>query len=67
MCYEQLEDNLMGYKRVPLRYYFKHLGGTWCKMDTKAVMKTTAKFYDPWNQVMYFTKFANNLTSIKPT
>ena len=37
--YNQLEENLMGYKRVTIQNYSKHLYGVWCKMDTKAVTK----------------------------
>ena len=38
---EQLEDDLMGYKRVTIRNYLKHLDSVWYKMDTKMV--TTQK------------------------
>ena len=31
-------------------------------MHTKAVTKMTAKFYEPWNQVMYVTMFAKQPT-----
>ena len=33
--YNQLEDNLMGYKRVTIQDYFKHLDGVWHKVDTR--------------------------------
>ena len=51
----------MGYKLVTIRDHFKHLDGTWCKMDTKEVKKMTTAFYELWDQCMHVTKFANNL------
>ena len=59
--YEQLEDDLVGNKQVTIREYFQHLDAIWCKMDTKAVTKITALFYEPWDQVMHITKFAKQL------
>ena len=58
--YEQLE-NLMGYKIITVQDNFKHLGSTQYKMDTEEVKKTTAKFYEPWNQIMQITKFRKYL------
>ena len=49
--YDQLEDDLMGYKWVTVHNYFKHLDSVWCKMDTKSITKITAPFYKPWDQV----------------
>ena len=51
----------MGYKRITIINYFKHLDGIWCKMDTKVVTKMTATFYEPWNQMMHIIKFAKQL------
>ena len=59
--YEQLEDELMGYKEVSIRNYFEHLDAYWCKMNTKTVQKMTAEFYEPWDQQMHITKFAKRL------
>ena len=33
--YEQLEDEVMGYKEVTIMNYFDHLDEKWCKMDTR--------------------------------
>ena len=60
--YKQLEDDLMSYKRVTIGDYIRHLDDVWCKMDTKAVTKMTAAFYEPSDQVMHITKFAKQLT-----
>ena len=46
-CYEQLEDELMGYKEVSIMDYFNHLDYRWCKMDTKMRKTMRKKFYDP--------------------
>ena len=51
----------MGYKLVTIKDWFKHLDGTWCKMDTKEIMKRTAAFYELWDQCMHVTKFAKHL------
>ena len=40
--YDQLEDNLMGYKQVTITKYFKNLDSTRCKMDTEEVKEMTA-------------------------
>ena len=37
--YDQLEDDLMGYKCVDIQDYFKHLESSWCKMDTRTIQK----------------------------
>ena len=31
-------------------------------MDTKAVTKMTAAFYEPWDQVIHISKFAKQMT-----
>ena len=59
--YEQLKDELMGYKEVSICDYFEHLDAYWCKMNTKTVQKMTAEFYEPWDQQMHVTKFAKGL------
>ena len=59
--YEQLEDELMGYKDVTIRNYFEHLDAKWCRMDTKTPKKMKAEFYQPWDQVMHITKFGKHL------
>ena len=61
-CYEQLENELMGYKEVPVFAYFDHLDKRWCRMDTKTRKKMRAEFYEPWDQVMHISKFRKHLT-----
>ena len=61
-CYEQLENELMGYKDVPIHAYFDHLDKRWCRMDTKTRKKMRAEFYEPWNQVVHISKFGKHLT-----
>ena len=51
----------MGYKLVTTNDYFKHLDGSWCKMDTKEIMKLTTTFYELWDQCMHVTKFAKHV------
>ena len=60
-CYEQLENELMGYKEVPILAYFEHLDKIWCRMDTKTRKKMRAEFYEPWDQVMHISKFGKHL------
>ena len=60
--YEQLEDELMGYKDVTIRVYFEHLDEKWCKMDTKTCKKMKEFVYEPWDQVMHITEFGKHLT-----
>ena len=59
--YEQLEDELMGYKDVTIRDYFEHIDAKWCRMDTKTRKKMKTEFYEPWDQVMHMTKFGTHL------
>ena len=59
--YEQLEDDIMGYKEVKIIDYFDHLDNKWCKMDTRTRQKMRAEFYQPWDQVMHLTKFGIQL------
>ena len=61
-CYKQLENELMGYKEVPIFAYFDHLDKRWCRMDTKTRKKMRAEFYEPWDQVMHISKFGKHLT-----
>ena len=56
-CYEQLENELMGYKDVPIHAYFGHLDKRWCRMDIKTRKKMRAEFYEPRNQVVHISKF----------
>ena len=51
----------MGYRQVTIAEYFKYLDSSWCKMDTNEVKKTTATFYEPWNQSMHITTFVKHL------
>ena len=55
--YEQLEDDIMGYKEVKILDYFDHLDNRWCKLDTRTRQNMRAEFYQPWDQVMHLTKF----------
>ena len=59
--YEQLEDEIMGYKEVKIIDYFDHLDNKWCKMDTRTRQKMRKEFYQPWDQVMHLTKFGIQL------
>ena len=59
--YEQLKNDLMGYKEVSIRDYFDHLDKHWCKMDTKTIKRMTKLFYKPWDQIMHITKFGKQL------
>ena len=60
-CYEQLENELMGYTEVPIFAYFDHLDKRWYRMDTKTRKKMHAEFYEPWDHVMYISKFGKYL------
>ena len=59
--YEQLEDELIGYKDVPISAYFAHLDKRWCRMDTKTPKKMRKEFYESWDQIMHISKFGKHL------
>ena len=59
--YDQLGVDLMGYKWVNIRDYFKHLDGILCTMDTRTIQKMTALFYKPLDHVIHITKFTRQL------
>ena len=45
--YEQLEDEVMGYKEVTIMDYFDHLDDRRCKIDTKMRKQMRKVFYEP--------------------
>jgi hypothetical protein len=48
MYYAQLEDKVLGYKKVKITAYFDHLDKVWCKMDTSAKNEMRLKYFEPW-------------------
>ena len=46
MYYVQLEDNVVGYKKVKITAYFNHLDNVWCKMDTSAKNEMRQKYFE---------------------
>jgi len=60
--YDELDDDLTGYKKVKPIDFLNHLKNEWVEIDTGAVKKMKASFYEEWDPEENIKKFATRLT-----
>jgi chromosome condensin MukBEF ATPase and DNA-binding subunit MukB len=60
--YQQLKARTIGYKKVTVKQYIKHLDDQWCKLDTMAVVQMKNDYFQPWDQSQqHLTEFSRLL------
>ena len=55
--YEQLRDEVFGFKRITPRQFIEHLEQRWVKLDTMVIKRLRAKFFRGWDELEHVTSF----------